>query len=65
MDSRQPKALYLVTEPDGVTPVGLWSKKWELGVFLRDYQRMGYRVFLGRDGLRGLTEVIAAKIMEA
>ncbi len=47
MDQRRPASLYLVTEEDGVTPAGLWSRKWELAVFLRGCPRQGHRVFSG------------------
>ena len=58
------KILYLVTEPDGIKPVGLWSKKYELAAFLTNYRAMKYRVFAGRDGQNHLQEVIPQHIID-
>lgn len=44
------RTLYLVTEPDGRTPVGLWDNRTDLGIYLRNYSGSGYRVFRAKAG---------------
>lgn len=57
------RTLYLVTEPDGTTLVGLWLNKTELAVYLRNYAQMNYRVFSAQEGSRP-HEVASVKVME-